>query len=69
MNMVVLHLLTLPLLLLLLLLTTAGAEDASCPCLSADTGALDSYKLNGQLYYDEYAYPNDYGRLCFLLCC
>lgn len=38
------------------------AEDAGCPCLSSDAGALDSYKTGGQLHYDQHPYPNDYGE-------
>ena len=47
-----------------LLLLPAVAEDASCPCLTTDSGQLDSYKIDGQLYYNAHEYPNDYG-MCF----
>jgi hypothetical protein len=49
--------------LLFLQFTTATSV---CPCLSTHNGALDSYKVDGQLYRDDIAYPNDYGRgLCY----
>jgi hypothetical protein len=55
------------LLLLTSLLLSTEAENAGCPCLTTDGGALDSYKFGGQLYYDTYAYPNDYGMRSSLL--
>ena len=39
------------------------AEDPGCLCLTSDGGALDSYKFNGQLFYNDLEYPNDYGAL------
>ena len=53
---------SLALLLLCMVASTTLAEDASCPCLTTDNGALDSYKFNGQLYYNDHVYPNDYGN-------
>jgi hypothetical protein len=47
---------------LLLNNVSIDAESSTCPCKSTDNGDLDVYRDDGQLYFDDHAYPNDYGK-------
>jgi len=48
----------------LVIFSAAQAVLGACPCLASDGGALDHYRVNGDLMYEGYVYPSNYGIGC-----